>query len=407
MQKKRCVQVGVGHRGIASYVSPIAVGHLSDAVELCGIYDAVKERAALCGKTYNIPVYDDFDEMLDSVKPDIVIVTCTDSAHHEYIIKALEGGYDVVSEKPMTNTIERARAILEAEKRTGHRVTVTFNCRYMKPYEDLKKLIGSGVIGDVRHVDLTWLLDRDHGTSYYRRWHGRMKYSNSLLLHKSTHHFDLVNWIIGKEPLSVTADCRQEFYGKRGPYRGKDCRHCAHTNECPFYYDISTNNFSKTYFLDLEEYAGYCPDGCVFAEEVDIYDNMALLVGYEDGTTLNYSLTTYNYDEGSFFRFIGTKGRVEMIHRQSGPERNDKNIEIKIYEIGKEPRILYTAFEQGDHGGADNKLRDDIFRGNRDGDPLGRCASSYDGYLSLMIGALAVESPKSGKREFRPADITK
>ncbi len=408
MEKKKTVLVGTGHRGISSYVSPIVTGHLSDAVELCGVYDLVKERAELCGKTYNVPVYYDFEEMLNAVKPDFVIVTCTDSDHHDYIIRALEAGYDVASEKPMTNTVERARAILEAEKKSGKRVYVTFNCRYMQPFEDLKRVISSGVIGDVRHVDLTWLLDRKHGTSYYRRWHGKMKYSNSLLLHKSTHHFDLVNWIIGKEPESVFADCKQEFYGKNGPFRGKNCRNCDHTAECPFYWDATTDKFDKEYFVDLEPYSGYCTDNCVFGEDVDIYDNMALLVKYTDGTTMNYSLTTYNSEEGSLFRFIGTKGRIEFSHIQSSHAGGYQNMAIKVYPVDAEPYEIPTEFGKGDHGGGDSKLRDDIFRGTTpENDPLGRCASSYDGYLSLLIGALAVESEKSGKREFRPADITK
>ena len=134
MQKKKCVIVGVGGRGTHSYVAPIATGHLSDVCEMCGIYDAVLSRAKIVSGMYgNIPVVEDFDVRRDTVKPDFVIVTTKDSNHHEYIIRALEAGYDVVSEKPMTNTRKKALEIMEAEKRTGHTVRVTFNMRYMKP----------------------------------------------------------------------------------------------------------------------------------------------------------------------------------------------------------------------------------------------------------------------------------
>ena len=99
---KKCVVVGSGNRGIRSYIAPIVNGHLSDVCEICGIYDCVKGRAELCSRQYNnLPVFDDFEKMLDTVKPDYVIVTTMDSNHHDYVIRALEKGYDVVTEKPL------------------------------------------------------------------------------------------------------------------------------------------------------------------------------------------------------------------------------------------------------------------------------------------------------------------
>ena len=136
---KRYVIVGVGQRGTRSYVEPIARGHLSDVAKLVGIYDRVKSRAVLCSKENgDIPVFDDFDLMLKETKPDAVIVTTDDSSHREYIIKALDSGFDVISEKPLTNSRKSAIDILEAEKRSGKKVRVTFNMRYMKPFIDFK-----------------------------------------------------------------------------------------------------------------------------------------------------------------------------------------------------------------------------------------------------------------------------
>jgi predicted dehydrogenase len=252
---KRCVVVGTGHRGINSYIKPIAVGHLSDVACIVGVYDKVKARAELCSKEYgNFPVYDDFEYMLSDAKPDFVIVTTDDSSHHDYIIRALEMGYDVVSEKPMTNSREKALRILDAEKRTGHKVRVTFNMRYMKPFADFKKVIMGGVIGDVRHVDFMWLLDRDHGADYFRRWHRYIKNTNSLLIHKSTHHFDVVNWIIGnKRPKSVFAHCYLDFYGKNGEFRGECCHKCEYIDKCKFYMDIKSVPFYEKYYYSIEE----------------------------------------------------------------------------------------------------------------------------------------------------------
>ena len=395
---KRCVVVGTGHRGINSYINPIAVGHLSDVACIVGVYDKVKARAELCSKEYgNFPVYDDFEYMLSDAKPDFVIVTTDDSSHHDYIIRALEMGYDVVSEKPMTNSREKALRILDAEKRTGHKVRVTFNMRYMKPFADFKKVIMGGVIGDVRHVDFMWLLDRDHGADYFRRWHRYIKNTNSLLIHKSTHHFDVVNWIIGnKRPKSVFAHCYLDFYGKNGEFRGECCHKCEYIDKCKFYMDIKSVPFYEKYYYSIEEVSGYYRDGCVFAEDIDIFDRMALNVSYEDGATMNYSLVAYSPDEGCKISLMGTKGRAEFELMLSGPYKSDVT-KIRIIDLDGKETLIETSQEKGAHGGADNHLRDDIFRGNDGDDVLGRFADSYAGYLSLAIGDMAVMSNRLGR----------
>ena len=156
---KRCVVVGCGQRGINSYIKPITIGHLADVARVVGIYDIVRTRAALCSEEYgNIPIYDDFDRMLSEAKPDFVIVTTIDSKHEEYILRSLKQGYDVISEKPMTTSRKSALEIMKAEKESGHKVRITFNMRYMKPFSDLKRLIMDGAIGDVFHSDLVWFL---------------------------------------------------------------------------------------------------------------------------------------------------------------------------------------------------------------------------------------------------------
>lgn len=397
---KRYVIAGVGQRGMSSYVKPITLGHLSDVASLVGIYDAVRSRAELCSAQHgNVPVFSDFDEMIEKTKPDAVIVTTDDASHHDYIIRALNAGYDVISEKPMTNSRKKAIAIMEAEKKSGHKVRVTFNMRYMQPFVDFKSTIMSGVIGDVRHADFTWLLDRDHGASYFRRWHRYIKNTNSLLIHKATHHFDVINWIMGnKVPRSVFARCYLDVYGKNGEFRGERCHGCEHASKCKYYIDITENEFLKSYYYDVEDESGYYRDGCVFCEDIDIFDRMALNISYEDGASMNYSLVAYSPDEGFKINLVGTKGRAEFEMMFSGPRKTEIS-HIRITDLDGNVTVVDTAMKKGAHGGADDTMRDDIFRG-RESDPLGQIADSYAGYLSLSIGDMAVLSNKLSREIF-------
>jgi predicted dehydrogenase len=397
---KRCVVVGCGQRGINSYIKPIMSGHLSDVAKVVGIYDIVRARADLCSEEYgSIPVYDDFDLMLSETSPDFVIVTTIDSKHEEYIIRSLRQGYDVISEKPMTTSRGAALNIMRAEKESGHKVRVTFNMRYMKPFADFKRIIMDGAIGEVLHSDLIWFLDRQHGADYFRRWHRYLENTNSLLIHKSTHHFDVISWIMGnKIPRSVFAHCFLDVYGKNGEYRAECCHKCEHTDKCPFYFDLSANEFYKKYYLDIEDKSGYYRDGCVFSEDIDIFDRMCLNVSYCDGATLNYSLIAYAPDEGFKINLFGTKGRAELTQYYSGPNKNS-DLKIKVYDLSGNEITYETSVLQGDHGGADDLLRDDIFRG-RSEDPLGQIADSLAGYHSLAIGDMAVMSTRLGKEVF-------
>jgi len=163
-------------------------------VGLCDInpkrLETAKKFINTNAKTY---IAADFDKMIKETKPDYVIVTTTDSFHVDYIVRSMELGVNVISEKPIATEAEQCQRITDAEKRTGKRVTVGFNMRFMSGSLEMKKIIESGILGKILSVDFHEYLDTTHGASYFRRWHGKTKYSGSLLVHKASHHFDLVS----------------------------------------------------------------------------------------------------------------------------------------------------------------------------------------------------------------------
>lgn len=154
-----------------------------------------------------IPTYKahEFDRMIAETKPDIVIVTTIDRVHHRYIIRAMELGCDVISEKPMTVDEDKCQDILDAIDRTGRKLRVTFNYRYAPHNTKIRELIMDGTLGEVLSVNFEWLLNTQHGADYFRRWHRDKRNSGGLLVHKSTHHFDLMNFWLGSKPETVYA----------------------------------------------------------------------------------------------------------------------------------------------------------------------------------------------------------
>jgi len=403
---KRYALVGAGVRGWLMFGSRLADGRYRDHAEFVGIYDPNMTRAKFVSEKCGVvPIYDTFENMLQNSGADVIIVTTVDCHHHEYIIKAFDAGLEVISEKPMTMDAEKCRAILEAERRTGKKVRVTFNMRYTPYVEKVKELLQSGIIGDVLHADMAWRLDRHHGADYFRRWHGHMEKSGGLLLHKATHHFDAVNWWLGQYPEEIFAYGSRRFYGDSRKEKGTRCRGCEHAKTCGFHWDMASNHICTEMYLKAEHEDGYLRDACVFADDIDIYDSMSLNVKYDGGTIFNYSLIAYSPYEGFDITFDGTKGRMEAglrfsgMFSQGGTETAGGDGITVFFPEGETVRHTIPAGD-GDHGGSDERIFRDIVVGGGE-DPLKRKASSEDGAMSLIIGAAANVSI----RENRPVTV--
>src|SRR6185312_1148763 len=216
--------VGTGHRA-ELYTWGITVAH-PDVAELAALADpnpirlaAHNARVVEMGGT-PVPTYraDDFAGMLDKERVDVAVITTVDRYHDEYVVAALDAGRDVLTEKPMTIDGPRCRRILDAVERSGRRVGVTFNYRYNPVHEAVKRAVRE--IGAIGSVHFEWLLDVRHGADYFRRWHRDKANSGGLLVHKASHHFDLVNWWLGASPELVSAQGRLFFYGEQGVRHG-------------------------------------------------------------------------------------------------------------------------------------------------------------------------------------------
>ena len=309
-RRKRYALVGAGGRAL-SFVEAV-VRRFADHCELSGLCDTNPARLdyysryvveELGGRP--VPVFDagDFDAMVRQTHPDAVIVTTVDAFHHRYIVRAMELGCDVITEKPMTIDAPRCRAIMDAVRRTGRSLTVAFNYRWRPGCTLVRRLLQEGVIGEVVQVDMDYLLDTSHGADYFRRWHREKEKSGGLLVHKATHHFDLVNWWLNAVPETVFGMGRLAFYGRENAAtRGVSVpydRYTGHdTSSDPFALDLSGDERTRALYLEAEKYDGYRRDQNVFGDGVSIEDTMSLLVKYRTGVVLNYSLNAYLPREG-------------------------------------------------------------------------------------------------------------
>ncbi|MBO1514057.1 Gfo/Idh/MocA family oxidoreductase [Metabacillus bambusae] len=415
---KRYVLVGTGGR--AEYFYGAVVRDFRETSQLVAFCDMNQTRMnyanRLLEEKYDHPqivtyLAEDFEQMIAKEKPDTVIVTSVDRTHHRYIIKALELGCDVITEKPMTTDAEKCQAIIDTVKKTGREVRVSFNYRYAPHNTKIRELIKDDVIGEVFSVNFEWALNTQHGADYFRRWHRDKRNSGGLLVHKSTHHFDLVNFWLGTTPETVYALGGLRFYGRENAEsRGvTNFYQRAHGSEVakndPFAINLEENKHLKAMYLDAEKEDGYQRDQSVFGDGISIEDTLGVMVHYKNKAILNYSLNAYLPWEGYIVSFNGSKGRIEVRVREqsyinSGGNKEDEGRleekSITVMPMFSEPYEVEIGEGEGGHGGGDPILLQDLF-GTPLEDEFNRAASHVDGAMSILTGIAGNISLNTGQ----------
>ena len=417
-KKVRYAQVGTGGRARMYYEALCST--YTDTCELVGFCDQSQTRMNYANRMIQekfghepMPTYyyTDFEKMIDEQKPDVIIVTTVDRTHDDYIVRAMEKGCDVVTEKPITIDAKKAQRIIDAQKRTGRHIRVAFNYRYAPHHTKIRELVRDGVIGEVYSVHFEWLLNTVHGADYYRRWHRNKANSGGLLVHKSTHHFDLVNFWLGTEPDTVFAFGDLNFYGRQNAEkRGvKNFYYRCHGSEAAkgdhFAIDMDSNPVLKAMYLDAEADSGYIRDRSVFGDDISIEDTMGVLVRYKNNVIMTYSLNSYMPWEGFNVMINGSKGRIEYhaVERPyinaGGDKKNEgatRSYEIKVCPMIGEPYLVPIVKIEGGHGGGDPVMLEDLFHPGAQEDPFHRAADHVDGIKSILTGVAANQSIASG-----------
>ena len=431
MAKKRYVVCGISTRAIGMFIRPI-VQRFNHCAEVVGMLDIDPMRFQVAKDLIdglaekNVAEYtvtlenwkEVFDRMIAEQKPDAVLVVCKDCHHVDYIVRGLELDLEVISEKPMTTNIEDSLRVMKAEDASKGKLICTFNYRYNPVHRKLRELILAGKIGKVTHVDLTWYIDIKHGSSYFHRWNRMRENSGSLSIHKSSHHFDLVNWWVDGIPEYVHAFGALNHYGPDAPFNpskkdGRLCSTCEERSQCAYKKRWETRNSTiaitddhiTAYETKVKQYSEYKPDRCMFDSEINIYDTFVVNVKYRNGVLLNYSANFSTPYEGYHLAINGTKGRLETrefggnggkglpnpIAADGGGHYIDY---FPIFE-GRE-RIHVTAGEGG-HGGGDPLILEDIFLGENPDRKFDILAKSVDGLRAISIGDAVFKSIEDGK----------
>ena len=352
--------------------------------ELTAICDHDPEMLEAFRKAYpvlaGVRAFTDYHDLVNDPEIEAVFIMVRDFLHEEMAIAALEAGKAVYLEKPMAITIEGCDRILETARRTGSRLMIGHNMRYMDFVLKMKEIIDSGVIGEIQSVWCRHFIS--YGSCYFRHWCAERKNCTGLLLQKGAHDIDVIHWLANGYARRVVAMGKLSVYNRtenRLKPGEKPDRQISFREEC----------------WPPLELRGLNPD-------LNVEDHSMLLMELDNGVQASYEQCMYAPDSERNYTFIGTRGRLENIGDYSG------DVQIHVWTrrgLCREPDIIYRVPPRsGSHGGADFPILNAFFDFVADGIPP--AITPVAARNAVAAGVLGHESMRNGNipRDIPPLD---
>ena len=392
------IVLGAGSRG--SIYAGYAKEH-AEEFSVVAIADPRRDRLDALADTVGVDAdhrFDSWQTLLAQPRmADIAIVCTQDDDHTAPAIKALELGYHVLLEKPMSNSEDECRAIEAAARQYNRRLSVCHVLRYTPFYMTLKALIDSGEIGEVCAIDQIENVGYWHQAhSFVRGNWCNSKESSPMILAKSCHDMDIILWLVGRRCERVSSFGSLRHFNADNMPEGAPERcleGCPHAEACPYYAPKIYMDMSKTGWpvdilsTDLSEEGRRKalmegPYGrCVYRCNNDVVDRQVVNMEFEGGAVATFTMIGLSADFSRQLKIFGTKGQIQA-------DMGTK--EIVLQRFGEEKRTipLDMGGNFSGHGGGDYGLMGDFLSVLRDG---GESRTSAEVSLQSHLMCFAAE----------------
>jgi len=402
--------IGAGERGVYYIGARMAELAAETGFRIIGVHDRLSDRARLAAHHLNgiyarlgiepaVQAYDDMQAVIDHHSVELVIVTTHTDAHREPVEIAARAEKRIYLDKPIAVTLADADVIVEAETAGPHPVMMGFTRRYEKSWVEAVAMAHGGAVGQPQMILLRSVIPY---TRYLQLWHRDQKKSGGAINDKCSHHFDVLNWIAGCVPLSVSAIGGRSGIFRPDPEAPPRCAEC--TRNCPYrrHHTLIDRfegvghpaNESWTLATRVEDRN----DNCVYLPGADIDDHAIITVAYENGITacIFFSIFGPWASDQETLEIVGASGRLRM-------ERHSGNIDLVADHGHRTETITFTDPDRASsHFGADLELVRTMrrFCGGA-APPVG----PRDGLLSLRMVHAALESLGGGGAPVNPLSV--
>ncbi len=226
-------------------------------------------------------LYSDYQGMLENEEIDAVFICASDTAHKDIAIACMKKEKHVFLEKPMATTLDDCFAIYAESMRHDRIFRMGFVMRHTNLYVRIKEIVDSGALGQLISVEAKEMMGHLHAGSFFRRWHRFSKNNGGFLNAKCSHDMDILNWIIGDEPVWLSAFGSRSFFNPKQDAAEK-CADCGLKHSCK-------------YFYKPEDYGNFncVEDICVFNCEKDIVDHEVVNLEYRNQVTASFTVSMF------------------------------------------------------------------------------------------------------------------
>ena len=394
MKKISVIIIGAGNRG-NQYAKFMRLS--PDKYEIVGMADPMEARRRHFQETHGVPAencYDGWQSILAQPKmADVDVIATVDNMHYLPALQAIEKGYDLLLEKPVAQTARECADIAAAARKKGAKVLVCHVLRYSPFYGRLKELLMSGIIGDVVSIDQVEGIGNVHFSHSYVRgnWHSE-KESAPMLLAKSCHDLDIIQWLIGKPCTQVSSFGSLTHFTPENAPEGAPVRcadgTCPAYESCPYnvirhYYDnksntrreIITKGIAKSYLPTDEEVMEALKTTdyglCAYHAHNDVLDHQVVNMEFAGGATATLNVNAFNKG-GRYTRIYGTKGELYA-------HMKDQEITVYTFADNRVFKVSVLKTEEsinGGHGGGDQGIVKELYE---------YLSGSYTGYRAADI----------------------
>ena len=402
--------IGLGGRGGEAYGRYMAF--LSDKFKITHICDINTTRLHTYGEIFDVSIenrFDDENKFFEKKWSDVLFITTQDRMHVRMAKKALELGYDIVLEKPITDDIAELRELTELAHEKKRRIMVCHVLRYTVMMRKLKELLNAGEIGKLVSIDQTENVVFWHEAHSYVRGNWRnTDVAVPMIMAKCCHDLDLIQDFIGGRCKSVAsmgslAYFKPEFKPEGAADRCVTCKYvdsCVYSakriyiemwrnvgrpgNTFPFNLITDVCPLTEEALMDAVKTGPY--GRCVFACDNNVVDNQTVIMQFENGVTATLKMEAFVKEGGRDIRFFGTEGELEL-------REHDGTITLKKY-FGEDTvwKLTDLTDDLEGHGGGDHRMIDELYEIMTGQNP--QVATSIDESIESHYIALAAEESR-------------
>lgn len=397
------ITLGAGNRGNVYGGFALA---FPEQLDIIGTAEPIPIRNERYAKKHNIKNENRFKTWEDVFKrpkfADAIIITTPDNLHYGPCMKALEMGYDILLEKPISPSEKECRNILALAKKTGRVVAVCHVLRYAPYFVKLRELMQSGAVGEVISVQHMEPISHVHMSHSYVRgnWHNS-KETTPIILAKSCHDLDILRWMTGKSCNSIQAFGNLKWFKRENAPAGSTARctdGCKIEGECPYSaLRIYYRNRERINVFDLPEEKDLQGDAileklkttnygrCVYRMDNDQPDHYITNIQFADNVTASFSMEAFTGYEGRRTRVMGSMGDVVG---------DMTSFTLTDFRTGKK-----TEWKEGSdmHGGGDWRLAADWVQAVAQHNPALLTSTIDQSIESHVMGFMAEKSRLENK----------